>query len=108
MRKAFFLRVEGNTTFSSLVTGAKKQMDAGHKPLNYSVVAEIYLPKKEFDKVMDNISFPLLQYRACCRKSVTSSEGVWQCLELKCLFDVRAAVVYMAGRSFPLYAAPIL
>jgi len=108
MGKAFFSRVELNTAFSSLAAEAKRQIEAGHKPIDYGVVTEIYLPKEEFCAVMDNISLPMPQYQAHCRKSVTSHEGAWQCIEVKCLSDIRAVVVYTAGRTFPLYAAPIL
>lgn len=108
MGKAFFSRVELNTVFSSLVTEAKQQIEAGHKPINYSVVTEIYLPKEEFDAVMNNISIPVPQYRVHGKNSITSPEGEWQCIEVKCLSDIRAVVIYTAGRTFPLYAAPIL
>lgn len=108
MGKAFFSRVDQNTVFSSLVTEASQQIEAGHKPIDYSVVTEIYLPKEEFNAVMNNISLSIPQYRAYCKKSVTSSEGKWQCIEVKCLSEIRAIVIFTAGRTFPLYAAPIL
>lgn len=57
---------------------------------------------------MNKISFPISQYKDHYRRSITSVNGVWQCIEVKCLTDVRAIAVYTAGRTFPLYAAPIL
>lgn len=57
---------------------------------------------------MNKISLPISQYKDHYRSSTTSVNGVWQCIEVKCLTDIRAIAVYTAGRTFPLYAAPIL
>lgn len=63
-------------------------------------------PTKEFWEMLEAI--PISQYKDHYRSSTTSVNGVWQCIEVKCLTDIRAIAVYTAGRTFPLYAAPIL
>ena len=108
MKKAFFSRVEINMSVASLIAEAKQQMKAGYKPIDYEVITEIYLSQEEFCTLMNKISFPISQYKDHYRRSITSVNGVWQCIEVKCLTDVRAIAVYTAGRTFPLYAAPIL
>lgn len=87
---------------------AKQQMKAGYKPIDYEVITEIYLSQEEFCTLMNKISLPISQYKDHYRSSTTSVNGVWQCIEVKCLTDIRAIAVYTAGRTFPLYAAPIL
>lgn len=106
MARAFFSRVEPNTSFPSLITNAQSQIEAGRKPLDYNIIAEIFLSKAEFDEVLNNISLSIPQYKAHYVSSVASPDGVWQCIEIKCLFDDRTVIIYTAGRTFPLYAAP--
>lgn len=108
MKKAFFSRVEINMSFASLMAEAKQQMKAGYKPIDYEVITEIYLSQEEFCTLMNKISLPISQYKDHYRSSTTSVNGVWQCIEVKCLTDIRAIAIYTAGRTFPLYAAPIL
>lgn len=107
MARAFFSRVESNTSFSTLITNARHQIEAGHKALDYNIIAEVYLSKEEFDVVINNISLSVSQYKTHYTKSVTSPDGIWQCIEVKCSFDVRSVIIYTAGRTFPLYAAPL-
>ena len=97
MKKAFFSRVEINMSFASLMAEAKQQMKAGYKPIDYEVITEIYLSQEEFCTLMNKISLPISQYKDHYRSSTTSVNGVWQCIEVKCLTDIRAIAVYTAG-----------
>lgn len=107
VKQAFFSRVKFSTSYSSLEAESKQQFKFGHKPIMFEIISDIFLDKEEFEKVMNNVSTPLSQYRVCCRDSITSPQGVWRCIAVKCSSDKRAIAVYTAGRTFPLYAAPI-
>lgn len=107
LRRAFFSRVNVATSYSSLVWDAKRQMEAANKPMNYTTISQIYVPDEQFIMVMNNIITPLPQYIPHYINSITSLTGIWQCIEVKSTSDIRGIIVYMGGRTFPLYAAPL-
>ncbi len=108
MRRAFFSRVDVATSYSSLVLEAKRQIEGANKPMNYTIISQIYVPDEQFNIVMKNIITPLPQYIPHYINSITSLTGIWQCIEVKSTSDSRGIIVYMGGRTFPLYAAPLL
>lgn len=108
MGKAFFSRVDASTSYSSLVVEAKRQIKAVNKPMNYEILCQIYVSAEQLRDVMDDIAIPRPLYRPYCWESVVTSAGIWRCIEIKCLYDMRGIVIYTAGRSFPLYAAPLI
>lgn len=108
MRKAFFSRVDNTTSFSSLMAEASRQMKAANKAMYYEVISQIYVPNEQFSVIMNSVGTPIPQYEPHYKYSIASPMGIWQCIEVKCVSDIRVLVVYMAGRTFPLYAAPIM
>lgn len=107
LRRAFFSRVDVTTSYSSLVIEAKRQMKVANRPMNYKIIAQIYVPDEQFNIIIHNVITPIPQYIPYYINSITSSTGIWQCIEVKSTSDIRGIVVYMGGRTFPLYAAPL-
>ena len=106
MPKGFFSRVISGMSFSTLQIKARNQYELGLNPIEYIVIDSIFFKAIEFETVLLDISVPVSQYGANYSSSITSQSGIWNCIEFKCLHDPRSLIVYTAGRTLPLYAAP--
>ena len=102
----FFSRITPNMSFSQLQAKATYQRQEGIKPIEYAVVDEVCLQFIEFENMLTDISRPISRYSANYSLSITSPNGIWNCIKFKCPEDFRSVVVYTSGRSLPLYAAP--
>ena len=106
MPTGFFSRIMPNMSFSQLQAKAIYQQKSGIKPIEYNIVDEVCLETVDFKKLLIDISMPISQYSANYSLSITSPNGIWNCIEFKCPQDIRSVIVYTSGRSLPLYAAP--
>ena len=102
----FISRITPNMSFSQLQAKAAYQRKSGIKPIEYTVVDEVCLQIMEFENLLMDISMPISRYSANYSLSITSPNGIWNCIEFKCPQDFRSVIVYTSGRSLPLYAAP--
>ncbi len=100
----FFSRVTPNMSFSQLQEKEIYQQKSGIKPIEYNVIDEVCLQIMEFEKLLMDISKPVSQYNANYSLSITSPNGIWNCIEFKCPQDNRSVILYTSGRSLPLYA----
>lgn len=106
MPTGFFSRIIPNMSFSQLQAKAIHQRKSGIKPIEYNIVDEVCLQTTDFKNLLIDISKPISQYGANYSLSITSPNGIWNCIEFKCPQDIRSIIVYTSGRSLPLYAAP--
>lgn len=106
MPKGFFSRVMSGMSFSLLQIKASNQYKLGLNPIEYIVIDSMFFKTIEFETVLRDISVPVSQYGVNYVGSITSQNGIWNCIEFKCLHDPRSLIVYTAGRTLPLYAAP--
>jgi len=108
MLSAFFSRVQPKTSFNDILMAAIRQKRLGATPLEYCIIAEIKLPQNEFKIFAEDISVPIPHYGFRGVKSIAGEDGLWSCILIKGRANDSEIVVYTAGRTFPLYAAPKL
>lgn len=105
MPKAYFFKVNNETTWENILIATKEQMNQARKPLSYISIVELTIEKKYFDKLITSILQPDAVYLKYASQSLPDTKGVWKCITIKCDSDTRNIILYTAGRTFPLYVA---
>lgn len=107
MPEALFSRVLDNTNWDYLYKTMLVQKKQKCKPLHYKTLAEISLPKTEFNILVNELANPHPCYLPYSLQSIADDDGIWNCILIDNKIDNRKIALYTAGRTFPLYAAII-
>ncbi len=107
MKKAHFSRIYDNTTWQDLQNTVKRQLLNGCTPIPYNILAEIPISAEEFNYLCNSLLKANKYVKRYSSDSVIDSQGIWNCIVLKCITDSRNLVLYTAGNHYPLYASII-
>lgn len=105
MPDAYFIKVNGNVTWDQLLENTRTQIEKKNKALPYRTLIEISIDEIQFMNMFKNITTFNPVYLAYTSASISDSNGIWNCIVIKCASLNRGIVIYTAGRSFPLYIA---
>lgn len=108
MSKAYFVKVNYGITWLDVLNAVESQIKNSRKQLPYISIAEVVLEKVEFDNFITNIYHPQHILSAFAEKLQPDEYGVWKCITIKCLSNDNKILIYTAGRTIPLYVAPLL
>lgn len=106
MPTAYFSRVLNNTTWDNLLVVSQIQQARNCKPMFYNTLAEISINSSDFDRLGESLTNPNQCYLRYTSQSIADRDGIWNCIVVKSRTDNRKIVLYTAGRTYPLYAAP--
>lgn len=105
MPKAYFAKVDKDTTWTDVLRAVQNQIDKCRKKLEYTSIAELSLDKTDFDNLLASISKPHPSYVRWSSQSGPDNNGIWNCITIKCASDTRSIIIYTSGRTFPLYVS---
>jgi hypothetical protein len=105
MPKAYFIKINNDTTWANIVNAIKVQIANSRKQLEYNSIIELSIDKSDFDSLATSICKPHTLYSKWCSASLANDNGIWNCITISCKHDKRKMVIYTAGRTFPLYAS---
>ena len=107
MQKTHFSRIYDNTTWQDLQNTVKQQQLNGCTPIPYNILVEIPISTEEFDFFCNSLIKASKYFKRYATQSVIDSQGIWNCIVLKCATDSRNLILYTAGNHYPLYASII-
>lgn len=105
MPKAYFVKVNEGITWSDVLKLTQFQINNFRKQLQYISIADLILQKKDFESLIASIARPHPVFISLAAHSIADSNGVWNCITIRCASDVRSIIIYTAGRTIPLYVA---
>lgn len=105
MPTAYFSRILNDTSWNDLLKNTQMQKSQKCKPLHYNILTELVIASSDFDILENTLSKPNQCYLKYAAQSVADEYGIWNCIVVKSETDSREAILFTAGRTFPLYAA---
>lgn len=107
IKKAFFFKVDSNTSLTSLIIKTKKSVVLCKKPLSYNIIHRIALERDSYNCICKRILNSSRFINTCYYMSKTNNSGIRNCIELTCEFQPYRIIVYTSGQTIPIYAAII-
>lgn len=104
MRYCRFFKVDRDTNWDTLKEQTHLHELNRKKVLPYKILTSIVLSQDEFDDLCENIHLPHFSYKEFSKRSVTNSDGIWNCIVLRGKSENRELIIYTAGQLYPLYA----
>lgn len=107
MNTAYFAKVSDSMSWNELKEKIIIQKKNKVKPLPFIIVAKVNISSTDFDNLSLSIKKPNIQYAPYVTLSISTLQGVWNCILIKCIDDSRNILIYTAGNIYPLYASII-
>lgn len=105
MPKAYFVKVNDETTWFDVLKSTQFQINNSRKQLQYFPIADLILQKNDFESLIASMTQPHPSLAPFINKSIADPNGIWNCITIRCKSDMRNIVIYTAGRTIPLYVA---
>lgn len=107
MKKTYFAKVSDSMSWDILKEKIAEQKRNRAQPLPFAIVAQVNVSSKEFDKLSLSVGKANALYASYTTLSIATSQGVWNCILIRCCNDSRNILVYTSGNICPLYASII-
>lgn len=103
MNTAYFVKVSSILSWSNLKDTINTLESSHIQPLPYKIAAELCISSTEFEKLLHSMPNPNILYTPFASLSIATSNGIWNCILIKCIDDYRNILIYTAGNMYPLY-----
>ncbi|WP_027643882.1 hypothetical protein [Enterocloster clostridioformis] len=107
MKKTYFAKVSDSMSWDVLKEKIEEQKRNNAQPLTFAIVAKVNVSSIDFDKLSLSIGKANALYAPYTTLSIATSDGIWNCILIRCSNDSRNILVYTAGNVCPLYASII-
>lgn len=105
MPKAHFVKVNDDITWYDILDLINNQIENSRKQLEYHSITNVVMQKEDFENLTSSISKPQQAIATFAEESIADNQGLWHCIRVNCESDHRNVILFMAGRTIPLYAA---
>lgn len=107
MEKTYFVKVSDSMSWGVLKEKIAEQKRNRAQPLPFAIIAQVNVSPKDFDKLSLSVGRTNTLYSSYTTLSIATSDGVWNCILIRCCNDSRNILIYTSGNIYPLYASII-
>lgn len=107
MKTAYFSKVTQYTSWTKLMTNINNQKKNKITPLPYSIIVEIPITIPQFNYLSQDLLIANECYLPYVSLSKADSCGIWNCILIRSIPDMRNVLLYTSGNIYPLYASII-